>query len=180
MLEKIPSKRLSARQAVQHQWFRGREASAAENVASRINSAVDGQLQQLAQYMPASRQNSLSEAELYNALQQDEQPPPPPSRYMPRTVAWWQERSVRACHLTPNPFAPAVLHVCRQHRLTVLHRCLSNMTLVNPRKCVAEAARFQQRACQHDARRKWQQGCQTFPRSRWVCYTASNGLFFKR
>lgn len=96
MLEKVPSKRLSARQAVQHGWFRGRDASAAENVASRINSAMDGQLQQFAESMPVRRENSLSEAELFSALQDENTPNPDSQRYAPRTIAWWQERSVRA------------------------------------------------------------------------------------
>jgi hypothetical protein len=93
MLEKIPSKRLSAKKALQHEWFRGGGVSAAEAVASRINSVLDGQLQQLAEALPASRKSSLSEAELFSALQ-DDIPNPDSQRYSPRTVAWWQERSV--------------------------------------------------------------------------------------
>lgn len=100
MLEKVPSKRLSAKQALQHQWLKGQDKSAAQEVANRINSVVDGQLERLEQSLPARRENSLSEAELYNALQEDDasKSEPQPSKNMPRTVAWWQERSVRSSY----------------------------------------------------------------------------------
>ena len=188
MLEKIPSKRLSARQAVQHGWFRGRDANAAENVASRINSAMDGQLQQFAESMPISRRNSLSEAELFSALQDDNTPNPDSQRYAPRTIQWWQERSVRALHLSlPRPpqlscmqqdiivrELPAVFTypTPHQHRLQPNSQGLTCM-------CDAEAAGLEQCACEHDAR-QWQQSCQAISRSRRIRNTASYGLFQRR
>jgi hypothetical protein len=94
MLSKKPSKRLSAKQALKHEWFAGQSFSAAEIVAGRITDAVDGQLQQLVDTLPVSRSDALSEAELYSALQKDEELPPEPQYDTPRTIAWWQAKAV--------------------------------------------------------------------------------------
>lgn len=120
MLQIKPLNRMSARQALKHSWLKGsRSYSAADIVANTVESSVAGAMDALSSAVPISRGNSLSEAELYSALNKEEEDdmPPPVNRNTPRTVAWWQQRAVWsstlcskivvtflnvACHTTPH------------------------------------------------------------------------------
>ena len=105
MLQIKPLNRMSARQALKHSWLKGsRSYSAADIVANTVESSVAGAMDALSSAMPISRGNSLSEAELYSALNKEEEDdmPPPVNRNTPRTVAWWQQRAVRSSTLCSN------------------------------------------------------------------------------
>lgn len=96
MLEKKPSNRMSAGQALKHSWLKGsKPESAADVLVSKVESSLSGAVDALSSAAPVGRGDSLSEAELYSALNKEEEEQAPPSpRNMPRTVAWWQERAV--------------------------------------------------------------------------------------
>eukprot|EP00892_Ulva_mutabilis_P010152 jgi/Ulvmu1/7509/UM037_0053.1 len=95
MLAKKPSDRMSARQALNHSWLKGsRPESAADIVASKVESTLNEAVDILSSVGPRGRGNSLSEAELYSALnKEDEEDNRPIPRNMPRTIAWWQDRA---------------------------------------------------------------------------------------
>lgn len=111
--------RMSARQSLKHSWFKGsRTESAADIVANRVEASLSGAVDSLSNSVPISRGNSLSEAELYSALNKEEEEEAPPiPRNMPRTVAWWQERAVRFFTLVCSYFLQAAVHAARHTML---------------------------------------------------------------
>lgn len=104
--------RMSARQSLKHRWFEGsRTDSAADIVANRVEASLSGAVDALSNSVPISRGNSLSEAELYSALnKEEEEEAPPVTRNMPRTVAWWQARAVRFVTLICNCVLQGAMH----------------------------------------------------------------------
>lgn len=102
LLEYDQSERFSAARALKHRCLSG--AATAEtpvsavgrSVMSSVDSAVNSVIDTKAF---TSMRESLSEAELYSALAEDNSEDDKPPKDMPRTVAWWQSRAVRLCFL---------------------------------------------------------------------------------
>ena len=98
LLEYDHYERFSAKQALAHRWLA--KSNPVTTPLARARTSVVGALDRaIAQLFDTkafmSMRDSLSEAELYSALNEDKEPEAP-ARGTSQTVAWWQERSVRA------------------------------------------------------------------------------------
>jgi hypothetical protein len=102
LLEYDQAKRFSASDALRHRCLSGAASSetpmaaVGRSVMSSVDSIIDAQ-------KLVNMRESWSEAELYSALNPDDDEAEAPPKDMPRTMAWWQERAVRLkSHTMPS------------------------------------------------------------------------------
>lgn len=120
--------RFSASQALSHRWLAsGNPVTAPLTRAFKgVGAALDRAIGQVIDTQKfVSMRDSMSEAEIYNALNEHASEQEEPPRTASQTVAWWQERSVRVCSLVQANMAI----YDRMHTATMIRLPLQAFTL---------------------------------------------------